>query len=113
MGAIERDWKQDFANDAEKAINHDLVRFVVEEFIDNMSPSVDLSKGLPRYGLTKIMHYAAMVARAQAIGIDPETLRLDAKEATAEMIALAEHAHRLGKPVIVITPTSKKRKPNA
>lgn len=86
------DWKQKLAEDADGALKHDLVTSVIDEYIDNMSPVVDLSKGLPRYGLTKIAHYVAIVARAQALGIDPDLVRLSATEANKQMLALAKRA---------------------
>jgi len=106
------DWKQDFANDAEKAFDHPIVKETLDEFIDNMrhNRGVDLSKGLPSVGLNKVKMAVALVARAQALGIDPDLLRLSNDEASAEIIAMAKRVHEKGVPVFVVgVPERKKR----
>ena len=95
----DRDWKQHHANEADKVIDHPLVQQVMAEFANNMG--FDLS-GLPKYGLAKVAHYAAMVSRAQALGFDPELLRLTPNEATSEQLRLAAEATLLGVPVHMI-----------
>ena len=65
-------WKLDHANEAERVLEHELVKDVMEEFAGNMKFSLS---GLPAYGLAKVVCYAAQVARAQALGIDPDELR--------------------------------------
>lgn len=95
----ERDWKQHHANEADRVLAHPLVEQVMAEFADNMG--FELS-GLPKYGLAKVAHYAAMVARAQALGFDPELLRLTPGEATSEQLRLAAEAALLGVPVHMI-----------
>lgn len=93
------DWKTVHADAAYQALEHDLVRGVMEEFADNMGFRLD---GLPRYGLMKVAHYAAQVARAQALGFDPDLLRLTDGEADVEMLAKARAAVAAGKPVFRI-----------
>lgn len=93
------DWKQRFANDAEKALDHDLVKGVIDEQIGNLNREGD---SLARYGLTKIAMYAATVARAQALGIDPELLRLTSQEVTSNQLRLAAEATYRGVPTFMI-----------
>ncbi len=38
-------------------------------------------QALPEYGIAKVANYAAQVARAQALGFDPDLLRLSDEEA--------------------------------
>lgn len=97
------DWKEKHAKDADESLKHDLVKGVVEEYVDNMRGYVDLDKGLPSYGLHKVMHYVAMVARAQALGFDPNLLKLSNGEATEEMLKMARLMVERGTPVMVIT----------
>ena len=102
------DWKQRHANDSEKALAHSIIKRVEAEYADNMQCNygVDLTKGLPAYGLHKVMQYVAQVARAQALGFDPELLRLSDGEATAAQLDLARAIVKAGKPVIVVTDES-------
>lgn len=93
------DWKAHHANESEKALDHDLVKGVMEEFAGNMGFKLE---GLPAYGLTKVAMYAAQVARAQALGFDPELLRLTAEEAGEQQLRLAMIAAESGKPVYLI-----------
>jgi hypothetical protein len=97
-------WKQDFANDAEEALFHALVKEIRDEFVDNIKRNygIDLSQGLPSVGLNKTMMAVALVARAQALGVDPDLLRLSSEEASAEIIAMARRLHEAGKPVLVV-----------
>jgi hypothetical protein len=92
------DWKQQHANDAEKALDYDLVKDVIAEQMGNLGTD----DKLVRYGLTKIAMYSASVARAQALGFDPDLLRLSAEEANDEQLKLAIAAVKSGKPVWVI-----------
>lgn len=98
------DWKRHHADEAEKGFEKPLVKGVVEEFVENMRRNygVDLSEGLPSYGLHKCMAAAMQIARAEALGFDPELLRLGADEATEQQLRLARMAAELGKPVWVI-----------
>jgi hypothetical protein len=98
------DWKRHHANEAEKAHEQPLVQSAVEEFIDNMKRNhgVDPSEGLPSYGLHKVLATAMIVARAEALGFDPELLRLSRTEATEQQLRLAQMAAEQGKPVWAI-----------
>jgi hypothetical protein len=93
------DWKTAHADAATQALEHELVRSVMEEFADNMGFKLE---GLPRYGLMKVAHYAAQVACAQALGFDPDLLRLSDEEAEAVMLTMARAAVAAGKPVLRI-----------
>lgn len=93
------DWKRDHANAAEHALDHPVVRDVMDEYLGNMQAR---GSALARYGLVKCMSYVAQVARAEALGIDPDTLRTTPEEAAGHMSALADAARRAGKPVIVV-----------
>lgn len=94
------DWREKFVKDADRALTHQLVDDVMREFADNMG--FDPDKGLPSYGLHKVAHYVAIVTRAQALGIDPDLLRLTPTEANSEMLRLAAEAALSGIPVTVI-----------
>ena len=93
------DWKSLHANEADRAVGHELVEGVVAELLDNLGIA---DGGLPAYGIRKVAHYAAMVARAQALGFDPNLLRLSSKEATSEQLRVAAEAVRLGIPTHLI-----------
>ena len=90
-----QDWKQVHANEAEKALVTPLVQDVIEELLDNLGTD----SALVRCGITKVASYAAQVARAQALGFDPELLRLSPDEADAQGLAKARMAVAHGKPV--------------
>ncbi len=93
------DWKAVHANAANEALEHELVRQVMEEYAGNMGFKLD---GLPRYGLMKVASYAAQVARAQAFGFDPDLLRPSDDLADRRGLALARKAVAMGKPVWVV-----------
>lgn len=95
------DWKNELANEASKALEHELVREVMQEFADNMGFKLE---GLPRYGLMKVASYTAQVARAQAVGIDPDELRYSDAEANAATQKQARLFVAAGKPVISVEP---------
>lgn len=90
------DWKKHHANESEKALKHPLVKDVMEELAGNLGIR---GQALPEYGIAKVAAYAASVARAQALGFDPDLLRLSPEEANSELLALAERAARSGVPV--------------
>ncbi len=90
------DWKQVHANEAEKALDTQLMQDVIREQLENLGREDD---PLAKYGLTKIAMYAASVARAQALGFDPDLLRLSADEAHTDQLRLARTAVAAGKPV--------------
>jgi hypothetical protein len=92
------DWKQQHANEAEKALDHALVKNVIEEQMQNLGTD----NALVRYGLTKIAMYAASVARAQALGIDPDELRHTPEEARASLQARARAAVGAGVPTLLV-----------
>lgn len=92
-------WKQDFANEAEQALTHPLVKEAIDELLGNLGAKLD---GLEHYGITKVAQYAATVARAQAIGLDPDALRVSRDEGAEEIRRLAASAHKAGTPVIAI-----------
>jgi hypothetical protein len=64
--------KRVYATASDVAIEHPLVQDVMEEFAGNMGFKLE---GLPAYGLAKVAAYAAQVARAQALDVDPDALR--------------------------------------
>lgn len=91
--------KDAFGNAAFEALDHPLVLGVMEEFAFNMHFTLE---GLPRYGLRKVAHYAAIVARAHALGIDPDDLRATDDEAADTQMTLARAVVDAGKPVFVV-----------
>jgi hypothetical protein len=91
--------KQQFANEAEKALDHEAVQHAIQEFADNMGFVLE---GLPAYGLNKVAHYAAMVARAQALGIDPDELRYTPEEANGALMEKAAQMVYAGVPTKVV-----------
>ena len=93
-----KDWKQAHADEADKAVAHEIVQGVIDEQMGNLGSG----SALIRYGLTKVAVYAAQVARAQALGFDPSLLRLSAEEADAAMLALARASVASGKPTWLI-----------
>lgn len=93
------DWKQHHANEADNAVFHPLVQQALEEFADNMGFALE---GLPKIGLLKIAAYSAMVARAQALGFDPELLRLTPEEADSAILLRAAEATLRGVPVYML-----------
>lgn len=97
------DWKRAHANAAEHALKHPLVQGVMREFLRNIGTP---NGALEKYGLTKVASYAAQVARAEALGIDPEALRMDDAEIAEHQRMLIDAAYRAGKPVIAITPAA-------
>lgn len=90
--------KRAFANEAEKAVEHHLVHECINELMLNLQST----SGLVRFGIVKVAQYAATVARAQALGIDPESLRMTREEATESAMGLARSFADNGKPVIVV-----------
>ncbi len=97
-------WKQHHADEAEKGFEQPLVKSVVEEFVGNVlrNYNVDLGKGLGAYGLHKCMAVAMQIARAEALGFDPELLRLNDAEVDEAQLKLARMAVESGKPIWAI-----------
>jgi len=93
------DWRDAIANEAHHATEHPLVADVIAELLDNLGLAPG---GLPEYGIQKVAHYAAMVSRAQTLGIDPDLMRLSNEEATSLQLELAAQAVADGVPVHLI-----------
>lgn len=91
--------RQAFANEAEKALDHPLVASVIDELLSNLGVSRESDEF---YGIAKVAMYVATVARAQALGIDPDELRMTADEADVALREHAEHLAALGVPVSVV-----------
>lgn len=73
------DLRDESAAAADVAVEHPLVEGAIAEFLDNVNLP---GAGLPSYGVRKVAHYAAQVARAQALGIDADALRHTAQGAS-------------------------------
>lgn len=95
----DRDWKQHHANEAERVFDVQMMQDVMEEFAENMGFKLD---GLPKYGLMKVAGYAAQIARAQTLGIDPMLLKMTPTEAMSHQLWLAAEATFKGVPTYVI-----------
>lgn len=96
------DWKQEHADAAERAVYHPLVQDTIREFLRNIGRP---DGRLERYGLLRVAAAAAQVARAEALGIDPEALRMTDAEVGEHMRMVIDAAYRAGKPVIgVVVP---------
>lgn len=91
------DWKKHHADEAEKALETKLVEDAIQTLMDNLHTESPLI----RAGIGLVASTAAQVARAQALGFDPELLRLSSEEANAEVMAVAERAALAGTPVWV------------
>lgn len=93
------DWKNYHANEATKFAEHPLVESVLTEFADNMNFE---RRGLPEYGLLKIVNYVAQVVLARARGFDPELLRMTPEEATESQLRQMARFIEAGKPVTIV-----------
>lgn len=93
------DWKQAHADACTAAVDHPLVKEIRDELAENLGVR---GQALPEYGIAKVASYAAQVARAQALGFDPDLLRLSDDEAEAAVLALARQAVATGKPTWVM-----------
>lgn len=102
------DWKQAHATAADRTIEHPIVERVMAELRANLGAG---DKGLPAYGIAKVAHVAAQVARAQALGFDPDLLRMTDGEARSEQLRVAAEATILGVPVHLIDPTETETRP--
>jgi len=91
--------KERFADEASKALDHETVQNVMKEYADNMNFVLE---GLPAYGLQKVAHYAALVARAQALGIDPDELRYSRDEANSALLETAARMVYKGVPTHIV-----------
>lgn len=89
------------ARAADIALKHQLVVDVMAELRQNLGVTGD---GLPAYGIAKVAHYAAQVAFAQALGLDPDLLRLSPGQAMSEQLRIAAEAVAAGIPTHLIDP---------
>lgn len=89
--------KQAFADEAEKALSHRMIEGVVDEALFNHGGD---KSSLLYYSLMKVAMYTASVARAQALGIDPDELRSTPDEANEHMLRRARSFVAAGKPVL-------------
>lgn len=92
------DWKNAHANEAAKFAEHKFVDEVLTEYADNMNFA---RKGLPEYGLQKIVRYVAQVVLARARGFEPELLSMTVEEATESQKRLMEMFIKAGQPVTI------------
>lgn len=94
-----RDEKKALANAADGSIKHPFVQEIMDEFALNMGFR---REGLPAYGLNKVARYAAIVARCEALGIDPEAMAMDDGEEAEFARMVIDAAVDAGKPVFVV-----------
>jgi len=100
---LNREDKQAFANEAEKALDHELVQSVWDEAWFNWGRRLGQgAKPLFYYTLAKVSMYTAIAARAQALGIDLQELKLTPDEAAYEMGRKAAQLLQSGTPVLVV-----------
>src|SRR5690606_31814571 len=92
------DWKQAHADEAERFAQHPLIEDVLSEFADNMNFQ---RKGLPEYGLWKIVGYVAQVVLARARGFEPDVLRMNNDEFMEVQRRRMNHLVDAGVPVIM------------
>lgn len=93
------DWKQQFANEVDKAIAHPITQEAIDELLFNLRSS---RNRMEYYGLLKICNVVGHIARAQALGIDPETLRMTDDEASEVVRDRIRAVADAGNPVIVV-----------
>ncbi len=103
-----KDWKQTYADAADATLAHPIVDRCMAELRMNLGVSDD---GLPAYGIAKVAAYAAQVARAQALGVDPELLRVTSEEANSLTLELAAEASLAGIPVHMLDVRGRGEKP--
>lgn len=97
------DEKQAFANEAEKALDHELVQKVIDESMENLSNyGIAMDNKLVRRGFLKVAMYTATVARALAMGIDPEELRMTPLESNQSILEQTRRVSERGIPVVVV-----------
>ena len=92
-------WKRDHANLAEQYAKHEMIEDVLSEFASNMGFE---RKGLPEYGLSKIVMYVSQIVLARARGIEPEMLRMDDDEFSEHQRRLLEIVLAADKPAFII-----------
>lgn len=95
------DWKRQHAIDSERAAEHPLIEDALTEFAGNLGFE---RKGLPEYGLRKIVATVAIVVRARTLGFDPDLLRLTPEEASEHMLAQARAMVAAAGPTLHVNP---------
>jgi hypothetical protein len=90
--------KNAHAAEARRFAEHEFIEDVLTEYAINMNFE---RKGLPEYGLKKIVHYVAQVVLARARGFEPEVLTMTDEEHHAYSLRLADAFLDAGKPVII------------
>ncbi len=98
------DWKTVHANEAEGFAQHQFIEDVLTEFAGNMGFE---RKGLPEYGLKKIVYSTAQVVLARAKGFDPQLLSLTEEECNEVQLRLLRLFVEAGKPVVVLVAPEK------
>ena len=93
------DWRDVHIAASDAALEHEMVVRVMAELRENLGVP---DTGLPAYGIAKVAHYAAAVARAQALGFDPNLLKMTNDEATSEQLRLAAELVFRGVPVLTV-----------
>ena len=93
------DWKNEHANQARAFAEHQLIEDVLTEYAMNMGFE---RKGLPEYGLLKIVLYVAQIVLARAKGFEPERLLMTDEEWMASQHRLMNIFLEEGKPVTVV-----------
>jgi hypothetical protein len=86
------------ANEAERFAKHQIIEDVLSEFALNMHFE---RKGLPEYGLKKIVYHTAQVVLARARGFEPDLLLLTDEEAHEKQMRMADAILAAGKPVVI------------
>lgn len=94
------DEKRALANEAEKSLDHWVVKEVMAEYAGNMGFRLD--GGLPAYGLRKVCGAVAVAARCHALGIDPDAM-VATEDETAEAVGrLLRGVAEDGVPIMVV-----------
>lgn len=91
--------RQEFANETEKAIFHPITERAIEELLFNLNKD---QSSMEYYGIIKLCNTVGQVARAQALGIDPEILRMSDAEAQEAMLQMVNVFAANGGKVIVV-----------
>lgn len=92
--------KRAFATKCEEVADHTIVQAGIAEYCENMGIEPDT---IEYYGLLKVVSYTAQIARAMALEIDPETLRMTPAEAAH--FEFEEYIHIMsmpGLPTVII-----------
>ena len=92
-------WKKEFANEVDKAILHPMTQAAIDELLFNLRSD---RNRMEYYGLLKLCNTVGHVARAQALGVDVDSLRMDAEESAEWQGKLVKAFVDAGKPVILV-----------